>query len=219
MGHGSDKRPAKYIPAFRFGFLTRFYDTLLPGTVREFALKRRLVEEMSPLDGKRVLDIGCGTGTLALMIKKEQPGADVTGIDGDPEILRIAGDKIEKEGVRISLKHGMSFELPFPDGYFDTAVSSLMIHHLTHENKIRTFREAYRALKPGGEMHVADFGKPAGLYSYLLSLILRWFEEVSDNLNGKLPEMMREAGFGDVKETVRFHTVFGTVYLYRARKM
>jgi ubiquinone/menaquinone biosynthesis C-methylase UbiE len=142
----------------------------------------------------------------------------VTGLDGDPKILGIARAKVEKAGLDIALDTGMSFELPYPDSSFDRVISSLVFHHLTREDKTRTFKEIFRVLSPGGEMHVADFGKPHNSVMYLISLVFRHLEEAGDTINGLLPEMFQKAGFDRVEETDRFMTPFGTLSLYKARK-
>ncbi len=167
----------------------------------------------------RILDLGCGTATLTILIKKACPEAEVTGLDGDPEILEIARSKVAEAKLDIALDEGMGFELPYPDGSFDRVVSSLVLHHLTHENKTRTFEEILRVLRPGGELHIADFGKPHNAFMFLISLVFRHLEETSDNIKGLLPEMFRNTGFEHVEETMRFMTVFGTLSLYRARKI
>ncbi|MCZ7382477.1 MAG: methyltransferase domain-containing protein [Candidatus Methanoperedens sp.] len=207
----------KYIPALSFEWLTPLYDPVMI-LMRESTFKRTLVEQANIKNGYRVLDIGCGTATLTILIKKTYPGAEVTGLDGDPKILGIAREKVKKAGLDISLDPGMSFELPYPDSTFDRVVSSLVFHHLTREDKARTFKEIFRVLSPGGELHVADFGKPHNAVMYLISLVFRHLEEAGDNINGLLPEMFLNAGFDRVEETGRFMTPFGTLSLYRAHK-
>ncbi|MFA4935875.1 MAG: class I SAM-dependent methyltransferase [Candidatus Methanoperedens sp.] len=207
----------KYIPALGFEWLTPLYDPLIQ-FMRESTFKRSLVEQANIKNGYRVLDIGCGTATLTILIKKAYPGAEVTGLDGDPKILEIAGTKVARAGLDIKLDRGMSFDLPYPDGSFDRVVSSLVFHHLTRENKARTFKEIFRVLSSGGELHVADFGKPHNALMFLSSLIFRHFEETRDNIRGLLPEMFQKTGFDRVEETARYTTLFGTLSLYRARK-
>ncbi|VVB94934.1 Ubiquinone/menaquinone biosynthesis C-methyltransferase UbiE [uncultured archaeon] len=132
----------KYIPALTFEWLTPLYDPVML-FMRESTFKRTLVEQADIKNGYRVLDLGCGTATLTILIKKAYPGAEVTGLDGDPKILSIARAKVAQAGLDISLDTGMSFELPYPDRSFDRVFSSLF-HHLTREDKARTFKEIFR---------------------------------------------------------------------------
>lgn len=211
--------PSEYIPAIRFNWLTQFYDTVMQLFMPEKAIKCSLMEQMRIEKWHRILDVGCGTATLDILIKKAYPDAEVVGIDGDPKILEMAHAKIKKEGQNITLDEGMAFKLPYPDSSFDCVVSSFVFHHLTRENKDLTFREIFRVLKPGGELHAADIGKPQNIIMYLPSLILRYLEEASENIKGLLPEMFRSAGFTQAEETKRFMTIIGTLSLYRAKKI
>ncbi len=209
---------SQYIPALKYDWLTPLYDPLLRWVLRESIFKRQLVKQARIQGGHRVLDLGCGTATLTLLIKETHPESEVVGLDGDLRVLKMARAKVAKSGVAVILNQGMAFELPYPDGAFDRVVSSLVLHHLTREAKARALKEAFRVLRPGGELHVVDFGKPQNVPMYLVSLIVQWLEEASDNVKGLLPELFRNAGFDPVEETTQYMTPFGTLSLYRARK-
>ena len=140
------------------------------------------------------------------------------GIDIDTKIHAFARSKVEKEGLDIIFELGAATELPCLDESLDRVVSSMVFHHLNRENKLRALKEIFRVLRPRGELHIADFGKPHNALMYLISLFARHFEETSDNIKGLLPEMFRKAGFADVEETAQYMTINGTLSLYMARK-
>ena len=210
---------ASYVPALGYRWLTRFYDPVLAWLLKEEKFKALLVEQAAPRPRQRVLDLGCGTGTLTLMLKRACPEAAVVGLDGDPETLTVAREKAKAAGVDIELREGMAFDPPFPEGTFDRVVSSLLFHHLMRENKKRTLAAVRRLLRPGGELHVADWGEaksPLMRFAFLGVQLLDGFETTADNVAGRLVPMIEEAGFVGVAETHHEPTLFGTLSLYRA---
>ena len=216
-----DKNRTEYIPALKYAWLSPLYDPLLRWTMRESTFKSRLVEQARIEKDHRVLDLGCGTATLTLLSKRDHPGANVIGLDGDSKVLAIARAKAAKAGLDVTLDHGMAFELPYPDDSFDRVFSSLLFHHLTREIKDRTLREVFRVLRPGGELHVADWGKPQNWLmrmAFLFVQMLDGFSTTVDNVSGLLPELFRAAGFEEVQETAQYATIVGTLSLYKARK-
>ncbi|NLI93330.1 MAG: class I SAM-dependent methyltransferase [Peptococcaceae bacterium] len=176
------------------------------------------MQEASILNNDRILDLGCGTGTLAILIKQACSSSEVIGIDADQKILEIAKEKIRNAGLNITLDHGAAPNLPYADESFDLVVSSLVFHHLTRTNKIFTLKEINRILRPNGHLLLADFGKPENFPMYLVSLVMRNFEETTDNYKGLLPKMIHEAGFDQVKEVLQYSTLFGTLCLYKGCK-
>ena len=207
-----------YIPALSYDRLTPFYDPLLRWGMREETFKRTLIRQAEIRPGMRVLDLGCGTGTLTILIKQTHPASEVTGLDGDPEVLQIAQAKAAKTGVEIVFDLGMAFQLPYPEGSFDRVLTSLVLHHLTRDDKQRAMGEVYRVLRPGGELHIVDFGRPRSVYGRLVSQFIKRMEQAADNVNGLLPVMMDNAGFEQVEESAHYTTIFGTLALYRGRK-
>jgi ubiquinone/menaquinone biosynthesis C-methylase UbiE len=177
-----------------------------------------LIEYASIADGYRILDLGCGTATLTMMVKQKHSGVDVIGFDIDRESLALATHKFSRTSLVIGLVQGTAFQLPFSMDSFDRVLSSLVFHHLMGKNKILAMQEVLRILKPGGELLLADFGKPHNFLMSILSRIVGALEDTSDNLKGLLPEMMKEAGFSDVAQLNQFSTVFGTLSLYYGKK-
>lgn len=216
-----DKRGDEYIPALRYDWLTPLYDPLIRWTLRESTFKRQLMKQAGIERGHRVLDLGCGTGTLALLIKSHHPKADVFGLDADPKVLEVARAKAVKARLNVRFDHGMAFDLPYADASFDRVISSLLFHHLARENKERTLREISRVLRPKGMLHVADWGKAQNILmrvAFLLVQMLDGFTTTADNVRGLLPEFIRAAGFKSVQQSVQYITIVGTLSLYEARK-
>ncbi len=157
------KEKDKYVPALSFNFLTPFYDTAVKWTTRETIFKEKLVGQIEIIPNGRLLDLACGTATLTIALKRKFPQAEINGLDGDSNILRIARRKAQAIGAEINFTEAFATALPYPDEYFDAIVSSLFFHHLTPENKLKTLVEIRRVLKKCGTLHVADWGKPANL--------------------------------------------------------
>ncbi len=207
----------EYIPALSFRFLTPFYDFIQKYVVRDIRYKSRLIKKAQIQAGQRVLDLGCGTGTLAIMAKKAQRKAEVFGLDADPEMLKKAHVKRDQAKLKITFDVGFTNDLPYPDASFDRILSSIMIHHLKTPDKEKTAREVYRVLKPGGQLHIIDFGKPYTWYGKILAPFLHKFEEANDNIEGRLPEIFGAPGL-KTEITGHFWTFFGDLAFLRGEK-
>lgn len=209
------------VRALRFRWLTRFYDPLFRLLFDERRLKAQLLSQARIDNGHRVLDLGCGTGTLLLMIKEARPRADVTGLDVDPEILEIALAKTRAAGAEVELRLGSATKPPFPPETFDRILSSLVFHHLPPDAKREALSRCCALLKPGGELHVLDWGKAPSIptrAAFVAVQLLDGFRNTADNVRGRLPRLMEEAGFAAVRETDRRSTVAGSLSFYSAHK-
>lgn len=208
-----------YVPALGYHFLTRLYDAVVGVTTRERSFKEALIRQVNLGPGQRVLDLASGTGTLAIWIKRHQPLLDITGVDIDPAVLALASRKARTANVDIRFDCALSYNLPYPAASFDRVVSSLFFHHLSWQDKMWTAQELLRVLEPGGELHVADWGRPTNIVMrglFLMIQCLDGFESTRDNAAGRLVALFEQAGFIDVTERQTFSTIFGTIALYRA---
>ncbi|OFW27742.1 MAG: hypothetical protein A3H97_09050 [Acidobacteria bacterium RIFCSPLOWO2_02_FULL_65_29] len=213
--------PGGYISPLRFHFLTRFYDGLVRWTTREAVFKDALLAQLGRAPGEQLLDVGCGTATLSVELSRRFPQARVVGLDADGAALAIARTKAAGAGVQLDLEQAFADRMPFTSGSFDAAVSSLFFHHLRRDAKRAVLAEIFRVLKPGGSLHVADWGRPTGpamRAAFLLVQALDGWETTRDSVAGVLPELMSQAGFANVRHARNFATALGTMALYSTVK-
>lgn len=207
-----------FVPAAGKDWLLPIYDPLstLLGVER---VHRRLLEQADVRPGSRILEVGCGTGNLAVLAKRLAPAAEVTGIDPDPKALARARRKAQRRGVLVRFDLAYAEQLPFPDASFDRVLSALMLHHLGSQAKVPALREVRRVLKPGGSLHLADFddgGHARGLHAVLAAILHGHHGSAPQSL---LPGLMREAGLADAQEVARGASVLGRIVYYRAHRL
>ena len=166
----------------------------------------------------RVLDIGCGTGTLAVLVKRRHPTVEVIGLDPDPKALARARSKAERAGVRIRFDQGFSQVLGYPDGTFDRVFSSMMFHHLSPEAKAPTLREIHRVLRVDGRLELLDFTGPHSSPAGTLGRLLHSHRRLVDNDAHRVLGLMRAAGLRDERLLGHRSTLFGGLAYYQARK-
>ena len=182
----------------------RGYDWLvtLMSLGRRDVLRTSVIEQADLKSGMRVLDVGCGTGTLAIRLKAVV-GEDgyVSGIDASPEMIDVATKKARKRGIDVDLRLGVAEDLPYEDAAFDRVTSTLVFHHLPDDVKLASLLEIRRVLVPGGRLAVGDFAPGSGpLPHRVLARVMGRFGQSHRHSHGHtrpLVELMREAGFPD----------------------
>ena len=209
----------QYIPAARWRVFSRVYDPVLALTMREGrfrAAMRDRVDAALPQGGS-VFDVGCGTGTFAIALAASRSDAQVTGIDGDAEILARARAKAGADAVQ--WRQGLAGELPFADGSFDVVTMSLVLHHLLPSQKREALAEIRRVLKPGGSFQIADWGPPHDpLMSavFYVSQAIDGFARTAEHRAGHVPALLKQAGFEEAERYERLRTAGGSLDLFAA---
>jgi ubiquinone/menaquinone biosynthesis C-methylase UbiE len=192
-----------YIPAATYDWLLPLYDVFGKLFGSE-AAHRQLVDQVDIEPGHHILEIGCGTGNLTLLVKRLHPRAEVVGFDPDAKALERARQKAEERGLAVRFDSGFSDELPYPDASFDRVFSAFMLHHLALDVKERTLREARRVLRSGGAFYALDFGRTNGAIAHL-------FHHAHLADQPRIPGLLQEAGFAEVIELAPCDTIMGPV--------
>ncbi len=212
-----------YVPALGDHRLSPFYDATIALMTCERTWRRAFVKQIAPEPRDVILDLGCGTGSLAVQLKKACPGASIYGVDPDPDILTRAEEKARDAGVLVHLSQGYAQDTAAIANRIrpNKLVTSLVLHQIPLAGKRMAILSAFAGLRAGGELHVADYGlqaSPLMRFAFRQVQSLDGFDTTQPNADGVLPELMQEAGFAEVKETAVIPTPTGSISLYVARK-
>jgi ubiquinone/menaquinone biosynthesis C-methylase UbiE len=212
-----------FVPALgKAGNIER-YDAVLALMTREKRWRGELMKLVAPGAGETIVDIGCGTGTLAIALKAAAPTSIILGVDPDPDILDIARRKAREADADILWFEAMGDALDQigPLQQCDKIVSSLVLHQCPMDVKEAIVGQMWRLLKPGGGLYIADYGEQRSLLMRTLFRqvqMIDGFELTEPNARGCIPEILRGAGFRDVEEVRAIQTPTGSISLYRAER-
>ena len=176
---------------WRYDLEVWFFDTFL--VHGEISRLRQMVLDVAVLFGdQKLLDVGCGTGTLAIQAARRAGPGQVAGVDPAPRQIARARSKARQAGLDIDFQPGVIEKLPFPDAAFETVTCTLMMHHLPDELKRQGMAEIVRVLKPQGRLVVADFDYADGHQEIT--------EPAKKGYGGTdaLPAVVREAGLIEI---------------------
>lgn len=212
-----------YVPALGDHRLSPFYDTTVALMTCERTWRRAFVKQIDPQPRDVILDLGCGTGSLAILLKQSCSAASIYGVDADPDILTRAENKARDAGVLVHFAKGYSQDaVAIAAGIRpNKIVSSLVLHQIPLAAKRLTILNAFAALRAGGELHIADYGvqsSPLMRLAFRHVQALDGFANAQANADGVLPDLMDEAGFVDVTERLQIATPTGSISLYAARR-
>jgi len=178
------------------------------------AIAEKTLEVTAIEAGHRVLDVGCGTGAVALAAaRRSGANTEILGIDASPQMVAKARRKAEKRGSTATFEVAAIEDLPFEDSSFDRVVSQFVMHHLPGQLAHDGLREVARVLRPGGVITLTDFAQPNEAFS-LHALLARWGGE--QRPAGWLVALLEESGFVDVEQV---ETRFGHIAYVRGRTL
>lgn len=210
-----------FTPALGRPELTGSYDRAIRLWTRERVWRTALLEQLAPKSGESIVDVGCGTGTFAIMLKRSAPGATIVGLDPDPAILEIAAAKAARAGVEIEWRKGFARDAAQFPSEFDKAVSSLVFHQAPIAEKRAGISAMITAVRPGGEVHIADYARQEGwLMRRLFGIVQRLdgYENTQLNADGAIEQLLGEAAAGSAQALRVVRTPTGAISLFRAVK-
>ena len=212
-----------FTPALGYSGLTRTYDFAIRLLTREAVWRSALLAQVAPRRSEIILDVGCGTGSFAIMLKRAAPDARVIGLDPDPEALRIAAEKAQHAGVAIEWHRGFAKDAAVFGESIDKAVSSLVFHQIPLAGKRAGIAALFSAVRPGGEVHIADYAtQPTRLMRGLFRQTVQRIDGVTDtqpNVDGALEAILSDLARLDLVSPVQVVRTFtGAISLYRVAK-
>ncbi|MER6577943.1 methyltransferase domain-containing protein [Nonomuraea sp. NPDC001023] len=211
-----------FTPALGRLKFTRLYDPVVALT-RERLWRSLVAMHVAPRPDETIVDVGCGTGSQAMLLHRLEPRARIVGVDPDPETLAQARRKSRASRAAPEWRLGMGDALTglLGPGSADTAVSSLVLHQCPLAMKRAILASMHAVLRPGGKLVIADYGWQRTASMRLAFRVVQLADGVRDtqpNADGVLPALMTDAGFADVREAEVVRTVTGSISVYVAAR-
>ena len=211
---------ASYTPPLGFRALTPLYDGAIAALTRERVWRERLVYHLEPRPGESILDVGCGTGSLAIAVTAVQPRCDYRGIDPDVSAVAIARVKAARAGSTAHFEVGLLSTRPADVAIVDTIVCSLVLHQVPLHEKCRLLTTMLGWLKPRGALFIADYGaQPTLRLRLAFRLTVQMLDGKADtqpNAQGLLPRLIKDAGFENLSTLEAVDTATGRIEIIRA---
>ncbi len=215
-GASSDPYHPSHVPRPTFDLRLPFYDPLIGWILRDAETRRGLIADSGLSAGHQVLEIGCGTGELAVMLVLHEPNAHVHALDPNPDKLARAIGKSWEAGHPYKVYRGVAQQLPFASASFDRVYASFVLSRLTRAQKLAALREVRRVLFREGSLHVADFAPPVTRWEQFLARSVLRSERIRPHLAGELPALIEEAGLLRARETAAVSAPAGRLARYEA---
>lgn len=199
----------------------RTYDRAIRLLTREQVWRAALSRQVAPQAGELILDVGCGTGTFAIMLKRLCPAARIMALDPDPDVLKIASRKAMQAGVSIEWHQAFASDAEAIGVTADKAVSSLLFHQVPMAEKRAGIAAMFAALRPGGEVHIADYATQRGLMGALFRLTVQQIDglaETQPNADGALEAILNDLSGAPIGPTRVIPTPTGAISLFKVKK-
>ncbi|MEI7880760.1 MAG: methyltransferase domain-containing protein [bacterium] len=214
-----DGNPARQTSGRTLDHVAKVYDLLEPLMMfgLDRVIRREVVAILSLKGSEKVLDVGCGTGTLTRQIAGALPDSEqscVVGVDAATAMIDVARRKA-KRLPNVAFEAALAEQLPFADGSFDCAVSTMFFHHINADLKTRALNEIWRTLVPGGKTVIVDITPPTNLFGTICvwsGYFLFQQAEIRENIEGKLEAAFDRSKFRTWR-SVAHHAGYVSVYV------
>lgn len=195
------------------------YDVLSPVMTfyQEQRLGRKVIEFLALQGNEKIIDIGCGTGSLTIEIAQKLSAAQnglAVGIDAAAKMIRLARKKAA-DLKEVQFDIAAAERLGYADESFDGAVSTFFFHHIDFELKVAALNEMWRVLKKGKQAIIVDVDIPTNLFGKICAwsgYILFWQDQIKENIKGKLREAMTISKFGSY-ELISTHIGYVSIFI------